>query len=171
LAGARLKDNILVDVQLRQLLEQGYVSTALRCSRDPHAGPVPDAQAGIPAIMMEMLAYSRPGVLEVLPALPQSFAKGSINGMLLRTFARLDKLTWDMDTRTVDLTVTSVKPQDLTLIARYGIDDITAPADVLKTKPPREIAACDLHLPGGRPVEIHLKLGGRNPLEWVQWAA
>ena len=38
LAGARLKDNIIVDIQLRQLMEQGYVSTALRCSRDPYAG-------------------------------------------------------------------------------------------------------------------------------------
>jgi hypothetical protein len=59
--------------------------------------------------MMEMLAYSRPGVIEVLPALPPSLVKGSMNGMLLRTFARLDKLAWDMEARTVDLTVTSVK--------------------------------------------------------------
>ena len=88
LAGARLKDNIIVDVQLRQLMEQGYVSTALRCSRDPYGGPVPDAQGGIPAIIMEMLAYSRPGVIEVLPALPPSLVKGSINGMLARTFAQ-----------------------------------------------------------------------------------
>ena len=71
LAGARLKDNVIVDVQLRQLMEQGYVSTALRCSREPYGGPVPDAHGGIPAIIMEMLAYSRPGVIEVLPALPR----------------------------------------------------------------------------------------------------
>src|SRR5208282_4464028 len=109
LAAARLKDNIIVDIQLRQLMEQGYVSTALRCSRDPYAAPVPDAHGGFPAILMEMLAYSRPGVIEVIPALPSSLVKGSVNGMLLRTFARLDKLAWDMDARTVDLTVTSVK--------------------------------------------------------------
>ena len=87
---------------------------------------MPDAQGGIPSIMMEMLAYSRPGVIEVLPALPPSLVKGSINGMLLRTFARLDKLAWDMDARTVDLTVTSVKKQDVTLIARHGIEAISA---------------------------------------------
>ena len=126
LAGARLKDNIIVDVQLRQLLEQGYVSTALRCSREPYAGPVPDAHGGIPAIIMEMLAYSRPGVIEVLPALPPSLVKGSINGMLARTFARIDKLAWDMEARTVDLKITSVRKQDVTLIARHGIEEITA---------------------------------------------
>jgi hypothetical protein len=94
LAGARLKDNVIVDVQLRQLLEQGYISTALRSSREPYAIPVPDAHGGIPAILMEMLLYSRPGVIELLPALPPTLTKGSISGMLARTFARVDKLAW-----------------------------------------------------------------------------
>ena len=168
LAGARLKDNIIVGIQLRQLLEQGYVSTALRCSRDPYAGPVPDAHGGIPAILMEMLVYSRPGVVEVLPALPPSLVKGSISGMLARTFAKLDKFSWNMDARTVDLTITSVRKQDVTLIARYGIDGITASAGVLSVKPKSGTANCDLHLPEGKPVEIHLKLGRRNPLAWAE---
>ena len=167
LAGARLKDGLIVGIQLRQLLEQGYVSTALRCSRDPYAAPVPDAQGGIPAIIMEMLAYSRPGVIEVLPALPPSLVKGSINGMLLRTFARLDKLAWDMEARTVNATITSVRKQDITLIARHGIEAISAPGDILAAKPRSGAADCDLHLPEGKPVEIHLKLGRRNPLEWA----
>jgi hypothetical protein len=167
LAAARLKDNIIVDIQLRQLMEQGYVSTALRCSRDPYAGPVPDAQGGIPAIMMEMLAYSRPGVIEVLPALPPSLVKGSINGMLARTFARIDKLAWDMEARTVDLAITSMKNQDIALVARHGIEEISAPAGVLAAKPQSGGADCDLHLPEGKRVEIHLKLGRHNPLEWA----
>jgi len=167
LAGARLKDNVIVGVQLRQLMEQGYVSTALRCSRDPYGGPVPDAHGGIPAIIMEMLAYSRPGVIEVLPALPPSLVKGTINGMLLRTFARLDKLTWDMDARTVDATITSLRKQDITLIARHGIEAISAASGVLAAKPNPGRADCDLHLPEGKLVEIHLRLGQRNPLDWA----
>jgi hypothetical protein len=167
LAGARLKDNLIVDVQLRQLLEQGYVSTALRCSRDPYAGPVPDAQGGIPAIIMEMLAYSRPGIIEVLPALPRPLVKGAINGMRLRTFARLDKLAWDMEARTVDLTVTSVRKQDVTLIVRHGIEKISAPAGVLAAKPRAGGADCDLHLPEGTLVEIQLKLARREPPAWA----
>jgi alpha-L-fucosidase 2 len=167
LVGARLKDNIIVDIQLRQLIEQGYVSTALRCSREPYGVPVPDAQGGIPAIMMEMLAYSRPGVIELLPALPPSILKGSINGMLARTFARIDKLDWDMEARTVDVTITSVRKQDITLIARHGIEEISAPAGVLATALQPGKANCDLHLPERKPVEIHLKLGRHNPLDWV----
>jgi hypothetical protein len=167
LAGARLKDNIIVGIQLRQLLEQGYVSTALRCSREPYAAPVPDAQGGIPAIIMEMLAYSRPGVFEVLPALPASLVKGTINGLQLRTFARLDQLTWDMEARTVDLKITSARKQDLTLIARHGIEAITASAGVLSAAPRSGMANCDLHLPEGKPVDLHLKLGRRNPGDWA----
>ena len=48
---------------------------------------------------------------------------------------RLDKLAWDMEARTVDLTVTSVKKQDVTLIARYGIETISATSGALAAKP------------------------------------
>ena len=120
--------------------------------------------------MMEMLAYSRPGVIEVLPALPPTLTKGTINGMLLRTCVRLDKLSWNMDNQTVDLTITSTKKQDLTLIARYGIEEITAPSGILAAKPKAGEATCDLHLPEGKPVDIHLKIGRRNPLDWTNWA-
>ncbi|MGB8029920.1 MAG: glycoside hydrolase N-terminal domain-containing protein [Terracidiphilus sp.] len=169
LVGARLKDCYLVDTELRQLIEEGNVGRTLRCSHDPYASPMPDAQGGIPTIMMEMLAYSRPGVVEVLPALPPSLVKGAMNGMLLRTFARLDKLSWDMDARTVDLTMTSVKKQDVTLIARQGIEAVSATPGALSAKLQQNEAACELHLPQGKPVEVHLKLGPRNPLEWVNW--
>ena len=171
LMGARLKDCYLVDSEFRQMIEEGIVGTTLRCSHDPYSSTMPDAQGGIPTVMMEMLAYSRPGVIEVLPALPPSLTKGSINGMLARTFARLNKLAWDMEARTVDMTVTSFRKQDVTLIARYGIEDITAPEDVLASKLQPGKAACELHLPEGKPVEIHLKLGSRNPLDWVNWVA
>jgi hypothetical protein len=171
LVGARLKDNVIVDVQLRQLMEQGYVSEALRCAREPYAVPVPDAHGGIPAIIMEMLAYSRPGVIEVLPALPPSLVKGSIHGMRLRTFAKLDKLAWDMVARTVDLTVTSARKQDVTLIARHGIEAITAPAGVLAAPLQTGRADVDLHLPENRPVTFRLILGRRKPLDWVKQAA
>jgi alpha-L-fucosidase 2 len=115
--------------------------------------------------------YSRPGVIEVLPALPPSLVKGSINGMLARTFARIDKLAWDMEARTVELTVTSFRKQDITLIARYGIENITAPAGVLAAPLKRGTANCDLHLPEGKPVTIHLKLGSHQPNEWVDHGA
>ena len=171
LVGARLKDSYMVDTELRQLIEQGYVGTTLRCSHDPYAWPMPDAQGGILTIIMEMLLYSRPGIIEVLPALPPSLEKGSINGMLARTFARIDKLAWDMLARTVDIAITSFIKQDITLIARYGIEDISAPAGIMAAALQPGKANCDLHLPEGKPVEIHLKIGQHEPLEWVDQVA
>lgn len=167
LVGARLKDNIIVDVQLRQLLEQGYVGSGLRCSREPYGMPVPDAQGGLPAIMMEMLLYSRPGLIEVLPALPPALVKGSMNGMLARTRARVNKLAWDMEARTVELTVTSAKKQDLTLIARHGIEAITAPVGSLAKPLQVGTANIEVHLPENMPVTFYLKLGRHKPLDWL----
>jgi hypothetical protein len=166
LAGARLKDNIIVDVHLRQLLEQGYVSSSLRCSREPYGQPVPDAHGGIPAIVMEMLLYSRPGVIELLPALPEPLTKGAISGMLARTFARIDRLAWDMDARTVELTVTSLRKQRVTLMARHGIEAIIASADVLAAPLQAGSADIDVHLPEKRPVVFRLRLGRHEPLDW-----
>lgn len=171
LIGARLKDSYMVDSELRQLLEQGYVGTTLLCPHDPYANMrIPDAQGGIPAIIMEMLAYSRPGVIEVLPAIPPALVRGSINGMPLRTFARLDRLAWDMETRDLELMVTSLREQKITLIARYGIQEISVSSGILEVKPQPDDAACYLHLPEGKAVKVHLKLGRRNTLDWVNWA-
>jgi hypothetical protein len=167
LVGARLKDCYMVDTELRQLIEQGYVATTLRCSHDPWAWPMPDAQGGIPTIMMEMLLYSRPGVIEVLPALPETLVKGSINGMLARTFARVGALAWNMQARTADLTITSLKDQEITLIVRHGIEKISAPAGVLKKMPLPDATSCGLRLRKGEPVRLHLTLGRHKPLDWV----
>ena len=37
LVGARLKDSYMVDTELRQLIEEGYVGPTLRCSHDPYS--------------------------------------------------------------------------------------------------------------------------------------
>jgi hypothetical protein len=100
--------------------------------------------------MMEMLAYSRPSGIELLPALPAALEKGSIKGMLARTFVKIDTLAWDMPAKSVDVTLTSVRKQDITLIVRHGIEEITASAGVLATTLQPGTAICDLHLPKGK---------------------
>jgi hypothetical protein len=65
------------------------------------------------------------------------------------------------------LTVSSFRKQDITLIARFGIEAINAPAGVVATPLRPDTANCDLHLPEGKPVTIHLKLGSHKPNEWA----
>ena len=103
----------------------------------------------------------------MLPALPPSLTKGSISGMSARTFARIDNLQWNMDSRTVDITLTSFRKQTLTLIARYGISEIKVPAGVLVAPPELGSDTCDLRLPEGNPTSLHLKLGAQKPLDWI----
>ena len=71
------------------------------------------------------------------------------------------------EARTADVTITSVRKQNITLIARHGIEEISAPAGVLAAALQPGRANCDLRLPERKPVEIHLKLGRRNPLDWA----
>jgi len=167
LAAARLKDDYLVNMELKQFLEQGYVGPTFRGSHNPYTPPMPDQQGSIPTIMMEMILYSRPGVIELLPALPATLTTGNVKGLLARTFAKVDDLTWNMNTRSVDVTITSRQKQDITLIVRHGIKSITAPAGVMAQKPKPDATTCVLHLPGGMPVTLHLTIGSHKPSDWV----
>ncbi len=48
---------------------------------------------------MEMLIYSRPGVIGLLPAMPASLSSGTVKGIVCRTQATIDNLTWDLHAR------------------------------------------------------------------------
>ncbi|HJZ41370.1 MAG TPA: glycoside hydrolase N-terminal domain-containing protein [Bacteroidales bacterium] len=168
LAAARLKDNYLVNFELKQLLEQGYFGPVLTSSHNPYTGFMPDQQGSVLTLMMEMLVYSRPGVIELLPALPNTIEKGNIKGILARSFAKVDDLTWDLNAKTIDLTITSEREQDISLIVRYGIESLSAPEGVLEKQPQKDSDSCILHLLPGKQVTLHLKIGDHKPSDWIQ---
>ncbi|MFF5013170.1 glycoside hydrolase family 95-like protein [Streptomyces sp. NPDC001165] len=58
-------------------------------------------------MLAEALIYSRPGVLEILPALPDQLAKGTITGVRARGRIRIHSFAWDLAARTATLPVTS----------------------------------------------------------------
>ena len=60
-----------------------------------------------------------------------------------------------------------MKKQDVTLIARYGIEAIAAPAGVLAAPLHAGKANIDLRLPEKKPVTVHMRLGRRKPGDWV----
>jgi alpha-L-fucosidase 2 len=167
IAGARLKDNFRVNFELKQLLEQGYFGPVLTSSHNPYTGFMPDEQGSVLTLLMEMLVYSREGVVELLPALPESLDQGSIKGILSRSFAKIENLTWDMKTKTIEMTINSLRTQDITLIVRYGIESITAPAGVLTSQPKADATTCVIHLPQNKPVTIQVKLGQHKPSDWI----
>ncbi|WP_238018807.1 discoidin domain-containing protein [Dactylosporangium sp. AC04546] len=158
LIAADLNNADSVNAKLLRFAKDDYYYTSMATSHyNNHGVFATDVANSVPTVMMEMLATSRPGTLEVLPALPKSLRKGSINGMLGKGQFRIDNLTWDMDTRKVRVTLTSNIDQNLTLIQRSGITAVTADGVTVQSSPLGGIARV-LPLVRGRTVTVELTL-------------
>ncbi|MFF5010214.1 glycoside hydrolase N-terminal domain-containing protein [Streptomyces phaeochromogenes] len=121
LAAARLKDGVKVYDNLRKILGNDMLFRSLMTSHNPGLDIYnADAANALPAVLAEALLHSRPGILEILPALPAQLTKGTITGVRARGRLRVHSLSWDLPAGTADLTVTSDITQDITLISRHG---------------------------------------------------
>lgn len=131
LAAARLKDAGKVYANLRKIIGNTMIFRSLMTSHNPNLQTYnADAAHAIPGVLAEALLYSRPGVLEILPALPGQLAKGTITGIRARGQIRVHGLSWDTAARTATLSVTSAIGQDVTLISRRGMTSVTTSAPV-----------------------------------------
>lgn len=72
-----------------------------------------DISGGLPALIIEMLVYSQPGSVSILPALPDEWSTGKIEGVLLRGGIVLKELSWDV--KKIHLVLNAKKAQKLTL--------------------------------------------------------
>ena len=85
-----------------------------------------DANFGAPTAMLEMLLYSRPGVIELLPALPAAWARsGAAGGVGARGGFSVD-LTW-RDGKVSSATVHSVRGGRTTVTAGSWHRTVTVP--------------------------------------------
>ncbi|MEU9544487.1 RICIN domain-containing protein [Streptomyces mirabilis] len=130
-ARARLKDGAGVYSNIKKILGNGMVFKSLMTSHNPHLMTYnADAAHALPAMLSEAMVYSRPGILEVLPALPDQLSKGTIKGVRGRNRIRVESLTWDLDERTATVVLTSDVTQNITLISRRGMTSVTTTATV-----------------------------------------
>ena len=80
-----------------------------------------DSTFSMPAVLMEMLVYSAPGIVELLPALPQDkFIRGTLRGVQARGGISVEELTWNKTLGSVKAILYSQKEQ--TIKFRLGID-------------------------------------------------
>lgn len=112
----RLKDLQETVQNLSQLFNHGFVRRTLQTSHFPYKGVFPDLQGAMPAFLLEMCVFSAPGVVEFLPAMPDSLMGGAIEGVWLYTFAKLEDMQWDR--QGVRAVLTSGRDQTLTLRCR-----------------------------------------------------
>ena len=121
----RLKDMEETMQNMTQLINHGFVRRNLSTAHFPYRGQFPDLQGAMPALLLEMCVFSETGVVELLPAMPEYFETGSIEGIWLYTWAKLDKMSWD--TNCIKAEIISDKAQTLTIRnrkngARFFVD-------------------------------------------------
>lgn len=131
LAAARLKDGAKVYDNLRKITGSDMLFRSLMTSHNPGRDIYnADAAHALPAVLAEALLCTRPGVLELLPALPGQWDRGRITGIRGRGGIRVHSLDWDLPGRTATVTVTTDQTQDVTLISRRGMTSVTTSAHI-----------------------------------------
>lgn len=131
LAWSRLKDGPGVYENIRKVLGSNMVHRSLVTSHNPDLHIYNcDAANALPAIVAESLLCTRPGLLEILPALPEQFARGTIRGVRGRNRVLVENLTWDTAARTATVTVVSDVTQTLDFVCRRGIISLATTAPV-----------------------------------------
>lgn len=85
-----------------------------------------DTGIGVTGIVQEMLLYSDTGEIQILPALPRTWKRGCISGLLARTLAKIDRLAWDQERGEVELTILSGEEQQIAVscgVPGYALAD------------------------------------------------
>jgi len=82
-----------------------------------------DVSGGLPAVVIKMLVSSQPGKIRLLPALPEAWPSGRIEGVLCRGQIEIKRLRWDEGDIEVDLV--SDKKQTVTLELPSDIRNIS----------------------------------------------
>ncbi|MFO7821936.1 MAG: glycoside hydrolase N-terminal domain-containing protein [Lentisphaeria bacterium] len=82
-----------------------------------------DANLGITAAVLEMLVYSKPGLLKLLPALPEKWANGRVTGILCRGGITVD-MEWNRKENLFCATLLSRTEQQLCLRLPPGIEKV-----------------------------------------------
>ncbi|HZE85695.1 MAG TPA: hypothetical protein VE035_15365, partial [Puia sp.] len=156
LIAAGLKNGQSLNAKLLRLTKEDYYYSSLSSSHyDKHGVFCTDVCNTVPAVMMEMLIASTPGVLELLPALPAGLDQGAIAGVKGRNLVTVESLSWNMERRTVNCVLRSSIDQRITLIERTGIRTIAGSAEVSAS-------------PLGRVARVlRLKAGVRTAVEMV----
>ncbi|MET9730268.1 RICIN domain-containing protein [Streptomyces sp. NPDC006458] len=131
LAWSRLKDGAGVYDNVRKILGSNMVWRSLVTSHNPDLHIYnTDAANALPAIIAESLVHTRPGLLEILPALPDELARGTIRGVRGRNRILVESLTWDLAARTATVTLVSDITQQISFVCRRGITSLSTTATV-----------------------------------------
>ncbi|MBO4209970.1 glycoside hydrolase family 95 protein [Micromonospora echinofusca] len=98
LVAARLRDAGLVGANLLKIVGNDMFFRSLMSSHNPDLEIYnADAAHTLPAVLIEALVHSRPGLVWLLPAVPVGLDRGAIRGVACRGGVTVEELAWDAD--------------------------------------------------------------------------
>lgn len=104
----------------RTLMEHGYVTRTLNTVHYPYRVFCGDLLGAMPAMLLELLVYSDEGLIKLLPAVPDDLSKGSVKGVWLYTFAKIESMEWDMKAGKADAEISSLEDQEIHYLFPVG---------------------------------------------------
>ena len=136
-------------------LANNYWFPSMMTSHDPRNIFNADLCGGLPAIIIKMLVYSQPGMIELLPVLPKEWPKGKIEGAPCRGQVLVKSLAWNPNSITV--TLQSAKKQEVNLKVPGGIVSIkVTERQASISKPKTEDGSRIISLPAEREVTFEI---------------
>lgn len=115
-----------------------------------------DISGGLPAVIIQMLVGSEPGMIQLLPALPAAWTSGAIEGVLCRGQIEIKRLAWK--DRSVSVTLVSKRDQDVTLRAPSPIESARIDRSEAAARPGDRPDSRGISLRAGREVTVELRL-------------
>ncbi len=106
-----------------------------------------DISGGMPAVIIKMLVASDPGKIQILPALPDAWPTGTIEGVLCRGQIEINRLEWDA--AHILLTMTSGRRQEITLTIPTDIKSISVKKGDGRIERTGQARSCQVILPKG----------------------
>jgi hypothetical protein len=118
-----------------------------------------DISGGMPAVLIMMLVGSQPGEIRLLPAVPQAWPTGAIEGVLARGQIEIEELRWEPGA--ISVTLVSEIDQQVTLRAPSAIEDASSPVarPAVQTERTDREDSIRVTLPAGQSVSLRLTLG------------
>ena len=114
-----------------------------------------DANFGLTAAVIEMLLFSTPKMLKLLPALPAKWPTGQITGLQSRCGVAVD-IEWDMTAGSLLASLTSREAQTVTLKLPFAPSDLTCNGGELSDSS-HGPAYRELTLPAGQAVTVKVR--------------
>ena len=151
LVAANLGDAEMAE-ELINWMASYYWSNSLASLHDPGNLFNMDLSGGFPAAVIRMLVYSEPGMIKLLPALPNSWPAGSISGVLVRGQIEIKELKWQKNQ--VLVTLQSRVNQNLELRMPRPVGRILGPDRDLITRLPNDDRNFQIFLPADSDVTV-----------------